>query len=289
MDLRTDAATPSTDALPRRRLGACTRALGAAIAVGFFAGVASAQEIVSASPDITIALGAGVVTTDEDVAVDNQLGIVVLENLGTLPVSADVIGIGVDLNGDRLFTVDTTVDLGGGVIARPGDVVRYDGASHSIEFDASAAGVPTGVATDAASLSPNGLLLSFDTTVDLGGGLIAADEDLVEWNGASFSMALDGSAAGVPVALDADAAQAEGGGYFLVSFDTAGQLGGVTFADEDVLRWDGSAWSMFFDADAADADWGAADLDAVLVPEPGFAAALGLAMGSLLGWAARRR
>jgi len=140
---------------------------------------ATAQEIVSASPDVTIDLGSSIVTADEDVSVDNQLGIVVLENLGALPDASDVIALGLDVNGDRLIAFDTTTSLAGGVVARPGDVVRYDGSAYSFEFDASAARVPMGVMTDATSLAAGGLLLSFDTTADLGGGLVVVDEDLV--------------------------------------------------------------------------------------------------------------
>ena len=153
-------------------------------------------------------------------------------------------------------------------MARPGDVIRYDGAAYSIEFDASAAGLPNGVATDATSLSANGLLLSFDTTVDLGGGLVMADEDLVEWNGSSFALVFDGSAEGLDTALDIDAAQDLGGGAFMISFDTSGQIAGLVFDDEDVLRFDGTTWSMEFDASAANSGWAGSDLDAVMVPEP---------------------
>jgi hypothetical protein len=245
---------------------------------------ATAQEIVSASPDITIDLGASaLITADEDVAVDNQLGIVVLENLGVLPDASEVTALGLDAKGDRLIAFETTTALAGGVVARPGDVVRYDGATYSIEFDASAAGLPSGTLTDATSLSATGLLLSFDTTVDLGGGLIAADEDLVVWNGASFSLALDGSAVGVDSALDVDAAQDLGRGIYVMSFDTSGTLGGVDFDDEDVMRLDGSSWSLEFDASAADADWSSADLDAVMVPEPAFSL---MVWGGIL-WLAR--
>ncbi|MBW2693444.1 MAG: hypothetical protein JRE57_12565 [Deltaproteobacteria bacterium] len=229
---------------------------------------ATAQEVISASPDITIDLGASIVTADEDVAVDNQLGIVVLENLGALPDASEVIALGLDVNGDRFIAFETTTALSGGVVARPGDVIRYDGVAYSIEFDASAAGLPNGVATDATSLSASGLLLSFDTTVDLGSGLVVTDEDLVEWNGSSFALVFDGSAAGIDSALDVDAAQDLGGGAFMISFDTTGQIAGLVFDDEDVLRFDGATWSMEFDASAADSDWAAADLDAVMVPEP---------------------
>jgi hypothetical protein len=248
---------------------------------------ALAQAVVSGSPDITIGLDGGtVVTSDEDVAVDNS-SFVLLENLGALPEASDVIALGGNASGDRLIALDITSSLPGGIIASPGDVIRYDGANYSIEFDASAEGVPAGARTDAASIAPGGLLLSFDTTVDLD-GVIAADEDLVRWDGAAFTLVFDGSAEGLADGLDADAGQDLGSGAFLISFDTSGQIGGVNFDDEDVLRFDGSAWTLEFDASGAHATWAAADLDAVMVPEPGFG---GLVVtGALwLGLAGRRR
>ena len=54
---------------------------------------ALAQQVVAASPDVTIQLGAAnIVTSDHAVAADNQLGIVALQNLGAIPDSADVTG-----------------------------------------------------------------------------------------------------------------------------------------------------------------------------------------------------
>jgi len=250
-------------------------------------GTAIAQEIVSASPDVTIELGAGVIALDHDVAIDNRLGIVVLENLGAVAEASEVIALGLDVNGDRFLSFETTTALSGGIVARPGDVVRYDGAAYSIEFDASAQGISAGTMTDATSLAAGGLLPSFDTTVDLGGGLRVDDEDLVHWNGSTFSLALDGSAAGLDTALDIDAAQDLGGGAFLASFDTTGTASSIAFDDEDVMRFDGSSWSLEFDADAADADWAGADLDAVMVPEPATSALL--AAGALWLCVAGRR
>jgi hypothetical protein len=255
---------------------------------------AFAQEIVSASPDVTINLGANVIPADEDVAVDNQLGLVVLENLGSLPDASDVVALGLDVNGDRFISFETTTALSGGVVARPGDVVRYDGAVYSIEFDASAAGLPDGVRTDATSRSAGGMLLSFDTTVNLGGGLVAADEDLVAWDGSSFGLLLDGSAVGIATPLDIDAAQDVGGGQFLLSFDTSGQVGGFAFDDEDILRFDSLnfSWSLEIDHSATSSGWAAADLDAFMVPEAesGLMLAVGMLwLVSLLRFAAGRR
>jgi hypothetical protein len=252
-------------------------------------GTTVAQEIVSASPDVTIDLGSGVVAADHDVAVDNQQGIVVIENLGALPQASDVIALGLDANGDRFIAFETTTALPGGLTARPGDIIRYDGISYSTEFDASAAGLPSGVATDAVSLSSGGLLLSFDITADLGGGLVVTDEDLVEWDGSTFTLIFDGSSQGVDTALDIDAAQAVGGGAFLMSFDTTGVVSGIVFDDEDVLRFDGANWSMEFDASAANSAWSAADLDAVMVPEPAFGILLVFGAVGLTGLAKLKR
>ena len=82
-------------------------------------------------------------------------------------------------------------------------------------------------------------------------------------------MVFDGSTVGIDRALDVDGAQALVGGGYLVSFDTAGTVGAITFQDEDILRHVGGVWSMEFDGSNADADWGPADMDALQVPEPG--------------------
>ena len=251
---------------------------------------ASAQAVVSASPDVTIALGPGdVVTSDEAVAADNQLGIVALQGLGAIPSSADVTGYADAGGGTFYFSLDTTVSLPSGVVARPADVVSWNGASHALVFDSALHGIPSGVQVDAIGVTAtNGLLLSFDTDVALPGGLVVADEDLVKFDGASFALALDGSAAGIDRALDVDGAQDVGGGY-LVSFDTAGTVGGVTFQDEDILRVVGGSWTMAFDASSADADWSAADLDALQVPEPTAIASAALGVVGLAHLARRRR
>jgi hypothetical protein len=228
-----------------------------------------AQDFVAASPDISVELGITAQTAaDEDVAVDDSLGVVMLQSLGALPDAAEVTAYAGLLDGDHLLAFETTVELPGPVFARRGDVVRYDGVGYSIEFDASTQGVPEGAVVDAVAESA-GLLLSFDTTVDLG-GIVAADEDLVHWNGSSFSLVFDGSAAGIDGTLDVDAAQHLGGPNWALSFDTSGNVGGVDFGDEDVLAYNGSTWTVIYDGSAQDADWAAADLDAVTLPEPSF-------------------
>jgi len=212
-----------------------------------------------------------------------------------VPVAAE--GLGESLLIDRKIADEERAgivdrDLDGflrGLIPGAGDQapvsVRYAGGAYTIEFDGSAEGVPAGADVDAVTRDASGdLVLSFDTTVNV--GVVADDEDLVRFDGSSFSLALDTSALAVSPAfdgaLDVDGVDARPGGVFALSFDASGSAGGVVFDDEDVLSVDPAAPSvaMAFDASSVHAGWPAADLDAVMLPEPG--AAAGLAAGGLL-------
>lgn len=140
---------------------------------------------------------------------------------------------------------------------------------------------------DAVSLIATDVVLSFDTTVALAGGVVAADEDLVSLDGVSYSLLFDGSALGIDPALDLDGASVGASGELLVSFDSGGTVGGVTFDDDTVLRRSsGGAWSIAFDVGSAHAGFGGADV--VAVPESGVTLSV-LAGGWMLLAAARTR
>ena len=109
---------------------------------------------------------------------------VLLRNLGTLSEAGDLTCYAELTDGDDLFCLATTIELPGPVFASAGTSSASTAVNYSIEFSASAAGVPEGAVTDAVAETA-GLLLSFDITVDLGGGVIAADEDLVRWDGSA--------------------------------------------------------------------------------------------------------
>ena len=227
-----------------------------------------AQDPVAISPDVSVEL-IGITFEDQEVAIDDQAGFVSLAPLGALPKANDVGGYHVLINGDQLYTLEVMSDLGGGVFAGPADVIRFDGVSNTVEFDASAEGIPDGVVVDGVSVDASGnLVLSFDTTVDLG-GLTAADEDAVQFDGLSFTMYFDGSAEGVAENLDVDGLEVlPGGDLFWVSFDGSGRVGGVDFDDEDILEFDssGPAWSVVYDGSTSHTALAAADV--VAVPEP---------------------
>ncbi len=247
-----------------RKLGSVLLAAWLLLSPGS-ARAATPLQTVELSPDITVVLD-GVTVNDENVAHDSRAGVTTLVDLGSLPGSVDVHDHHLLPGGERLFTVDTTVALPAGITAAPGDVVRYNGATYAVEFDASAAGLPDGVMTDAVTVAGNGdLLLSFDTSV-VAGGLRINDEDLVRFDGATFTLFFDGSIAGVAADLDLDAAHyLTSNGHLLLSFDGSGTAGGVDFEDEDVLEYNPATgtWEMAYDGSVEQPNLSVADLDAV--------------------------
>jgi hypothetical protein len=250
---------------------------------------AASAAAVRGSPDIHMDQ-AGTVVRPGDVSSDLDVVPPALVDLGPLPDGADVIAYSA-LGADPLFVLGHTQTLPGGVTARPRDVVLWDGASYSIALEGAAFDFPDGVAIDAFSYDAvsDTFWFSFDTTVDYFGTLLR-DADVVD--GATLGLVFDSAAAGVPAGMDVDAvSQLPPTNDVLLSFDVGGTLGGVTFADEDVLLYDPDtgSFSLALDASLSDPDWEPADLDAVeVVPEPGVIVMLaaGAAMLAVLG---RRR
>ncbi|MEM9593383.1 MAG: hypothetical protein AAGD06_03940 [Acidobacteriota bacterium] len=188
-----------------------------------------------------------------------------------LPNGADLVAYD-STTTDTFFSVDTTVDLGG-LSAGPGDVVRIDpGGVVSLEIDGAALGLAAGAGIDALTSTGDPslpLAVSFDTTVELPAvgatTLVADDEDLVKTNGTLFEAFFDGSAAGLDPAVDLDGAHLDTAeGELRLSLDISGQVGGVTFNDEDLLGWNLSsgAWRLVRNGSATSTPDPGADLDA---------------------------
>ena len=230
------------------------------------AAAATPLQSVRVSSDVTATMGT-VTLDDGGVAQDDLAGTVTPVSLGPIPAAADLDGYALLADGTQLLSFDTTVQLPGGWTAEPCDVVRWDGVAYTFAFQGRPRGVPSGVNVDAVAVQGSALLLSFDVSVDFG-SFRADDEDLVQFDGVVFTLAFDGSAAGVDPGLDLDAADLlQCNGHLLLSFDGSGTLGGVPFGNGDVLEFDGATgWALAYH--------GPAGLDAVqaavnLGPGPG--------------------
>lgn len=223
---------------------------------------------VDVSNDVTWTAGAATID-DEGARRVTLPSTVTALDLGVLPANADVTAYQLLDDGRRLFALDTFVDLGAGVQAGPDDVVAWNGSTYSLFLDGSAVGIPAGTAIDAIgrirSAGVTQTLLSFDVPTALPGGLTVDDEDIAGWSGATWTLFFDGSANGIPENLDVDGFDRDpvnGTRYF--SFDTSGRIAAVDFDDEDIVAFDGSTWSLAYDASASlSASFAAGDLDAI--------------------------
>ncbi len=217
------------------------------------------------SPDVSVDLsGSGV--AGAEVAFDDLTGGVSALGFPDLPAGVDVVGYQQLAGGVELLVVDTSFELSGGSTVDRGDVMRLYGGVYTVEFDASAAGVPASAIVDAVARTSEGLLLlSFDTSLSFG-AFTADDEDLVRWDGVSFTeLEFDASAAGISKALDLDAAHLAANGHILLSFDGSGSVAGFYFDDEDVLEYDpiAASWELALDSSILHPTWKSVDLGAL--------------------------
>lgn len=210
------------------------------------------------SPDIHLDHGNGL-AADEESAYLSGGGLRKIR-LGLLPDSADVDAVHGLADGDVLFSIETSIVLGG-ALYRPSDVIRFDGTSWSKEFDGRGEGIPAGVNVDAIAMSGGVLLLSLDIDTELG-STVYSDADVIAFDGADFSTFLDATDSGIAISADVDALHVDSQGRVLVSLDGGGELGGINYRDEDLLAWSSPDWSMEFDGSADDAAWQPVDLDA---------------------------
>jgi len=215
---------------------------------------------IDGSPDVTVTLSS-VTITDGEIAQGLQ-GLPVAVALG-LPAEVSVEAFDWVADGSVLFAVGTPVELGGTVFF-PSDVIRWNGSVYTKYFDGAANGVPAGAKIDAIALDGSDLLLSFDVGMTLSGSYFPHG-DLVRWDGVAFASFFDAVAAGVDPALDLDGADRLANGLLYLSFDGSGEVGGVPFADEDILQYDSASggWALAFDGSVASAAWLGADLDAL--------------------------
>ena len=211
-------------------------------------------------------VGAGQYAARQDYVTDNLVSSSrVRVQIPGLPERTNLRDFQIDRNGDVLFALDIGVTLGS-TYFDPADVIKYSGGNFSKAFDAAAAGVPKGVHCDgvARSGASGALLLSFDTTFTAG-GITIRPADVIAFSGGSFgAKVLDAKALGLADGLNVDAVDAIGTTTdLLVSFDTGGNVGGVTFTHEDILQLHlaNGSWSKRYSLSTFSDRWGAAHLD----------------------------
>lgn len=249
-----------------RELTVLTASIVALLALATPAFAVTPLATLDASPDVTATLS-GTAVADHEVARHDLAGSVTRIDLG-LPAGVAVDAFHDNLDGTVVLSLDSSATLGGLAVG-PADLVVWDPATQSASL-AGIGAIPAGENVDAVTRDGADLLLSFDVAVTLSGTLFA-DEDLARWDGAGFSLAFDGSAAGIAPSLDLDGAHRLTNGHLLVSLDGFGIVAGLPFADEDVLERDpfDDTWEMASDASLAYPGWPPADAQALGAREAG--------------------
>jgi hypothetical protein len=151
-------------------------------------------------------------------------------------------------HGEHLYSVaEEPTDLGGATFL-PWQVVRADAGTYSPALE-----LPAGTAIDALHRMDNGhWLISVESPVRWLAQLAANIVEFQDEDDLTFVVRFDGALAGLAPGVNVDAVFLDGGddGDLVMSFDVPTTVGGQTFAPADLVRFDGSSFSVYFDASA---------------------------------------
>lgn len=190
---------------------------------------------VSVTPNPTV--GAATVTLDAT-GTDDLTGVVAAEYfVGANPGAGN--GTAMTLSGTGPWNATAQVDVTGlsegahQVKVRMQDAAGNWGPASAVTLDVSAA-----------------MALSTLGNARLFGGTVTDNADLVPWSGDAFGTRWDATANGVPETANVDGMDVDGTDTYLSFTDTVVIAGFGRVQDEDVVLWDGSTWSLFFDGSA---------------------------------------
>ncbi len=125
------------------------------------------------------------------------------------------------------------------------DILYYEPSSFSLYLSGSTMGISKGVDIDAFGFSDSNVIFSLETPATLD-GVSYTERDLILYDGTNFSKLLDGSEIGIPNGACIDAATVLSDGSIAFSSDIPVSLGGIPFKALDLIRYDGSSFSLYF-------------------------------------------
>jgi hypothetical protein len=166
---------------------------------------------------------------------------------------------------DVALSLDSTTSTGGTTYADQEVLARTGASTFVMDITGLTAALPANADIDALDyITPTNVYFSLDAPAVLTGPGLVEDEDVVNWDGASFTLAWAGSANGLPAGADIDALDvtSEGPLVFDFSLNAPAVLTGLGLVqDEDLVTWSSGAFSLAFDGSAEGVPAGL-DLDA---------------------------
>ena len=163
----------------------------------------------------------------------------------------DINAVDVLANGDIVFSIKGDKENFGGINFEEEDLILWDGAAYSMFFEGDPNGLD-GMSEDIDAVHVvNADYFIFSTSGNgSAGGVSWADEDLVLFENGAFSVFWDGSDHGLK--SDLDAVDLLANGDFVFSTMSPVTLEGTDFDDSDLILWDGTTFSMYFDGSDPD-------------------------------------
>lgn len=239
----------------------------------------------------------GLSFSDGDVAhYDDQTGVgtLLLDETAAFSASENVDAFHVLANGHYAISTRGLADIGGLSISN-GDVVEYDPVGDVATLLFSESVLSSGGNVDAFSVLSNGHFLLSTVGGDSIGGASFGPGDLVAYDpvGGTASIFLSAGAF-TSSSPDIDAVHAQSDTVLILSTTGTASIGGVTFADGDLVRYDTVSDTAVIVFSQSEFTSGLEDIDAVYVeppgfpvPEPGTGALLAFGLAALAGRRAR--
>ena len=167
---------------------------------------------------------------------------------------------------DMFFSTDIPITIGSDSFEER-DVISHESSIFAPYLSGSSIGIPEGVNIDAFGFSGSNILFSVDipTTLD---GVAYTERDLIVYDGTDFSKLLDGLAIGIPHRACIDAATVLSDGSIVFSSDVPITLAGTSFKANDLIKYDGSSFDLYFSGSDNGIPW-SANIDGVWVSGEG--------------------
>jgi hypothetical protein len=125
------------------------------------------------------------------------------------------------------------------------DIIKYEPPNFSLYLSGSTLGIPPGTNINAFSISGSDIYFSVDIPTTLG-GMDFTERDLIHYDGSTFSKMLDGAALGIPEGAHINAATRLSDGSIIFSLDIPASIGGISAKANDLIKYDGSSFSLYF-------------------------------------------
>jgi len=189
------------------------------------------------STDVPVSLGGTIYTSNQIVANQSKIYSLQLDLSASLAIQA------LSSRGSNawLFVPSCSIELGGQAYTSR-QVVLWRSNTYSLFFDATNL-IPAYAQIDGLCEEPGTGYLIFSTDVPMGN---FTQNDLIRWDGTSLSTAWDAESFHIPPSTNIMGFHLDACDHIFFSFDVPTKIGSATYLPGEIVQWNGSAFSLFY-------------------------------------------